>query len=93
MIKYDPFFATLKDKNLTWYQFRKQHDLSESILTSLKNNKPMRTSTLEKLCELLDCGLEDIATFDKSETRLEYEQKNPLAKKKANTTKKKSSNK
>ena len=75
MIKYDPFFETLKKKNITWYQLRKKYNFSESIKTNLNNNRTMNIATLEKLREALDCGLDEIAYFDKDETRLEYEKR------------------
>ena len=38
-------------------------NLSSSTLDKLRNNKPVNTTTLNDLCRILDCRLEDIAQY------------------------------
>lgn len=63
MIDYSPFWETLKNSSETTYTLINKHHLSSSTLDKLRNNKPMNTTTLNDLCRILDCRLEDIAQY------------------------------
>ncbi|MBO5401758.1 MAG: helix-turn-helix transcriptional regulator [Clostridia bacterium] len=67
MISYEPLYKTLKAKNMTTYKLINQHGLSRSLLDRLKHNKPITTVTLDDLCKILDCGVEDILVYVKEE--------------------------
>ena len=60
MISYDPFWKTLKKKELTGYRLNKSYGVSRSLLDKLKHNKDIRLSTLSDLCRILDCKVTDI---------------------------------
>jgi len=60
MISYEPFFETLKRNNISQYKLIKDFGVSRSLLDKLKHNKNVRASTLEDLCKILDCEIEDI---------------------------------
>lgn len=63
MIDYSPFWETLKNSSETTYTLINKHHLSSSTLDKLRNNKPVNTTTLNDLCRILDCRLEDIAQY------------------------------
>jgi DNA-binding Xre family transcriptional regulator len=63
MISYEPFWETLKRKNITTYMLREKYNLSPNTLTRMKNNKYLSMRTMEDLCKILDCRLEDIAVY------------------------------
>ena len=65
MISYEPFYKTLKEKNISTYKLITTYGMSRSLLDRLKHNKPITTVTINDLCTLLDCGVEDILTFTK----------------------------
>lgn len=65
MISYEPLYKTLKSKNMTTYKLINQFGLSRSLLDRLKHNKPITTVTLDDLCKILDCGVEDILVYVK----------------------------
>ena len=67
MISYEPFYNTLKKKNITTYRLINQYGVSRSLLDRLKNNKPISTVTLNDLCNFLDCNVEDILLYQKDE--------------------------
>ncbi|MBR6777387.1 MAG: helix-turn-helix transcriptional regulator [Clostridia bacterium] len=67
MISYEPLYKTLKAKNMTTYKLINQFGLSRSLLDRLKHNKPITTVTLDDLCKILDCGVEDILVYVKEE--------------------------
>ncbi|MDK2967673.1 helix-turn-helix transcriptional regulator [Lacrimispora sp.] len=63
MISYAPFWETLKRKNVTTYMLREKHNISPNTLTRMKNNKYLSMRTIEDLCKILNCRLEDIAEY------------------------------
>lgn len=63
MISYHPFYKTLKDKGVSTYKLINQHGISRSLLDRLKHNKPISTVTLDDLCKILSCKVEDIIVF------------------------------
>lgn len=63
MIVYDPFYKTLKEKNITTYKLITQYNVSRSLLDRLKHNKPISTVTLNDLCNILQCGILDILCY------------------------------
>lgn len=63
MIDYSPFWKTLSESKESWYTLTKNHKLSHSTLSRLKNNKDVSTKTLNDLCRILNCGLNDIVHY------------------------------
>ena len=65
MIRFDKLWVTMEKKNVTTYQLREQCGIDSKTVRRLKANENMETKTLNKLCNFLDCSLEDIAEFIK----------------------------
>ena len=63
VISYEPFYETLKKKGISTYRLINQYGLSRSLLDRLKHNKPISTVTINDLCEILACRVEDILCF------------------------------
>ena len=63
MISYSPFYETLKRKNISTYKLITQYGLSRSLLDRLKHNKPITTVTINDLCKILECKIEDIIIY------------------------------
>ena len=63
MISYEPFYNTLKSRGLTTYKLINQYGISRSLLDRLKHNKPITTVTIDDLCKILSCNVEDILLF------------------------------
>ena len=68
MITYSPLWETLKNKNISQYQLIHEYGVSAGQLSRLRANNHVSTHTLDRLCEILDCNLEDIATYQKNQT-------------------------
>ena len=64
MIVYDRLWIYLKKSGVTQYRLISD-GISHSTLTRLKRNQPVTTETLDKLCNILNCKLEDIAEHKK----------------------------
>ena len=67
MISYEPFYRTIKEKNVSTYKLITKYGVSRSLLDRLKHNKPISTQTLDDLCSYLDCKVEDIMVYIKDE--------------------------
>lgn len=67
MISYEPFYKTLKDRNLTTYKLVKDYNVSRSLLDRLKHNKPLSTVTIDDLCRILQCKVNDIMVYIETE--------------------------
>ena len=65
MISYEPFYKTLKKKNISTYKLINDYKVSRSLLDRLKHNKPISTVTINDLCTFLDCRVEDILMYTK----------------------------
>lgn len=65
MISYDPFYKTLIDKNITEYQLIFKHGFSANILHRMKHGQNITLKTLDTLCEILECSVEDVIEYRK----------------------------
>lgn len=65
MIVFDRLWVTLKEKNISQYKLIKDYHISTGQLDRLRKNGNVNTYTLNTLCEILDCELEDIAEYRK----------------------------
>ena len=67
MISYEPFYKTLKAKGISTYKLINEYGISRSLLDRLKHNKPISTVTLNDLCSILHCPVEDVLLFTEGE--------------------------
>lgn len=65
MIVYNKLWETMKNKNISQYQLIKKYGFSTGQLDRLRKNGNVNSYTLNTLCEILDCKLEDIAEYKK----------------------------
>lgn len=63
MIRFDRLWKTMEQKKVTTYQLREQCGIDSKTVRRLKANDNIETKTLNKLCEALQCKLEDIAEY------------------------------
>lgn len=67
MISYKPFYETLFRKNITEYNLIYKQGFSANTLYRMKQGKHISTKTLDALCEVLDCAVEDIICYEKED--------------------------
>lgn len=67
MISYEPFYKTIKEKGMSTYKLINTYNVSRSLIDRLKHNKPITTVTINDLCILLDCKVENILEYKKDE--------------------------
>lgn len=63
MIIYDPLWKTMKEKGITTYKLIKTYSFSKGTLDSLKHNRNISTATLNDLCEILSCNVEEVLCY------------------------------
>jgi DNA-binding Xre family transcriptional regulator len=67
MISYEPFYQTLLRKGITEYSLIFKQGLSANTLHRMKHGMAITTKTLDELCFILDCEVEDILKYVKDE--------------------------
>ncbi len=63
MIMYERLWQTMKKKGVSQYRLIKEFHFSSGQLDRLRKNDNVNTHTLNQLCEILNCKLEDIAEY------------------------------
>ena len=63
MIKYDPLWRTLKEKVISQYQLIKDYGIDKAQLQRLRQNLVVKTLILNRLCQILNCRIEEIMEY------------------------------
>lgn len=67
IISYEPLWNTLKKKGISTYTLIKDYSFSKGTLDSLKHNRNISTATLNDICNMLNCRVEDVIVFTPDE--------------------------
>ena len=67
MIVFDKLWDTMKRKGVSQYKLLKDYHFSSGQLDRLRKNENVSSYTLNQLCRILDCRLEDIAEYKKDQ--------------------------
>ena len=68
MISYKPFWDTLRSSGESTYTLIKNYRVSSSTVDKLRKDTPLNTTTINDLCRILDCKVEDVMLYIPSET-------------------------
>lgn len=71
MISYDPFWKTLQEKNISKYQLIYHWGISSNTLRRMGHNEPISTTTLNELCLILNCEVQDVIQFNALDEEIE----------------------
>lgn len=63
MISYDPLWKTMKAKHITQYDLYTRYGINRSLLDRLRKNKNIEVYTIDRLCSILNCHVEDIMIY------------------------------
>lgn len=60
MIKYDRLWETMRRKGITQYDLYTKHGITRSLLDRLRHNRNVEIITIDRLCTILQCNVEDV---------------------------------
>ena len=60
MVRYTRLWETMKRKNISQYRLIKHYRLSNGQISRLRKNMYVSTHTIETLCRILNCPVEDV---------------------------------
>ena len=63
LISYEPLWRTMKARGATTYTLQVKGQISSSTVRRLKAGESVSTNTLDALCRILQCELDDVAAF------------------------------
>lgn len=67
MMTFDPLWATMKKRGITTYNLITYHGFSRGLINKLKHNRNVTLETVERLCKILDCQVQDVVRYEKDE--------------------------
>lgn len=63
MISYEPFWETLKSKNITTYILINKYNISSATINRMKKGGGISTMKINDFCDILHCKVEDIIKY------------------------------
>lgn len=63
MISFDRLWEAMSEKGISTYQLREKCGIDSKTIRRLRASENTETKTLNKLCSILNCKLEDIAEY------------------------------
>lgn len=60
MINYDPLWKTMKERNITTYTLLKKYHFHKATIQRLRRNQPISARTIDDLCQILNCSVEQV---------------------------------
>ena len=63
MIVFDKLWAAMRERGISQYRLIHEYKISTGQLDRLRKNENVSTYTLNQLCRILNCRLEDIAEY------------------------------
>lgn len=67
MILFDKLWQTMQERGITQYDLYTKYNMNRAQLHRLRHNQNIETNTLYRLCNILDCNIEDIMTHIKDD--------------------------
>lgn len=70
-VSYKKLFHLMIDKGMTNAELMERAGFSANIITRLKRNSYVSLDSIEKICKVLNCGVDDILEFLPDNTKEE----------------------
>lgn len=71
MVKYDKLWETMKEKGITKYKLTHDYHISKALIHKLMYNQIVSMYTIDRLCNILDCNVEDVVTHYKEDENIQ----------------------
>ncbi len=69
MISYLPLWETMKTKGASTYTLQVKGGISSSTIRRMKAGDSVSTNTLDALCKILDCSVQEIVVYISDEIK------------------------
>ena len=66
MISFDPLWKTMAEKKVSKMELCKKTEISRSTLAKMAKNEKVALDVIERICEVLDCQIQDVVSIKKS---------------------------
>lgn len=63
MITFEPFWETIKKKNISQYCLIKEYGFSTGTLDALRKNDSVTLRTINDICNKLNCDITDVIKY------------------------------
>ncbi|MBQ8684489.1 MAG: helix-turn-helix transcriptional regulator [Clostridia bacterium] len=63
MISYEPFWRTLKEKEISTYTLINKYNISSATINRMKQGGGISTMKIDDFCRILHCRVEDIILY------------------------------
>lgn len=63
MISYEPFWNTLKERNISTYQLINKQGILSDTIQRLRSGRPITTTTINTLCMVIGCTVDQIMEY------------------------------
>lgn len=60
MITYDRLWETARAKGISMYALNVKYNISKAQLYRLRHNQVVSTNTIDRICNILECSVEDV---------------------------------
>lgn len=70
MISYEPLWATMKERGITKYKLIFHWGISSNTLRRMGHGEPINSNTLNELCLILNCNVQDIIQFNATDEEI-----------------------
>jgi len=62
-VNYNRLFHLMIDKKVSYAQLSQKAGFSANVVTRLKRNRYISLESIESICRVMDCGVDDILEF------------------------------
>lgn len=63
MISYEPFWRTLKERNISTYHLINKQGILPDTIQRLRSGRSITTTTINTLCVVIGCTVDEILEF------------------------------
>lgn len=67
MILFDKLWQTMQERGITQYDLYTKYNMNRAQLHRLRHNQNIESNTIDRLCNILGCNVEDIMTHIKDD--------------------------
>ena len=68
-VSYNNLWKTLIDRKMKKGTLCQEAEISTSTMSKMKRNEPVSLAIILKICEALNCNIDDVVTIESSEQR------------------------